>query len=116
MWSPHMPLSVDEYAELEDAAAALKLSLLAVLDPGAEPGFARRVARERGLPESALARLGAIELAFRGGSLDPHAPVTRGPHRETFLVKSRIGAPDTDRQSTRSACTGLSRAARRAGR
>lgn len=72
VWSPHMPLSVDEYAELQDAAAALKLSLVAVLDPAADAGYARRVAAARGLPESALVRLASIELAFRG--MTTHAP------------------------------------------
>lgn len=72
VWSPHMPLSVDEYAELQHAAAALDLSLVVVLDPAADAGYASRVAAERGLPESALLRLASVELAFRG--MTTHAP------------------------------------------
>jgi len=72
LWSPHMPLSVDEYDELRDVAATLQIALVAVLDPVADPGYARRVARERGLPDAALAPLAGIELAFRG--MTTHAP------------------------------------------
>jgi hypothetical protein len=72
LWSPHMPLSVDEHAELQAAAAGLKLSVAAVLDPAADPDYARRVARERGLPDSVLQPLASVELAFRG--MTTHAP------------------------------------------
>ena len=71
-WSPHMPLSVDEHAEVQAAARALDLSVVLVLDPLADVAFARRVAIERGLPPGAAAPLASIELAFRG--MTTHAP------------------------------------------
>ncbi|MEZ5287310.1 MAG: hypothetical protein R2712_21405 [Vicinamibacterales bacterium] len=72
VWSPHMPLSVDEFAELETATARLGLAFEAVLDPAAEPGYASRVAGERQLPAGALRTLASIELTFRG--MTTHAP------------------------------------------
>jgi hypothetical protein len=72
VWSPHMPLSVDQYAELASVTRDMGLALVTVLDPGADADYARRVARERGLPDAALRRLDGIELAFRG--MTTHAP------------------------------------------
>ncbi|MGE0463231.1 MAG: hypothetical protein AB7Q16_17840 [Vicinamibacterales bacterium] len=72
VWSPHMPLSVDQYEVLASVTRDMGLAFVAVLDPVADPGYARRVARERGLPEAALQPLAGIELAFRG--MTTHAP------------------------------------------
>lgn len=72
VWSPHMPLSVDQYDVLASVTRDMGLAFVAVLDPVADAGYARRVARERGLPEAALQPLDGIELAFRG--MTTHAP------------------------------------------
>jgi hypothetical protein len=72
VWSPHMPLSVDQYGVLAAVTKELSLSLVAVLDPGADVEFARRVAAERQMPASAVQPIGGIELAFRG--MTTHAP------------------------------------------
>lgn len=72
VWSPHMPLSVDQYEVLAAVTREMGLALLAVLDPVADAAYARRVAAERGLPKAALQPLAGIELAFRG--MTTHAP------------------------------------------
>jgi hypothetical protein len=54
VWSPHMPLSVDQCDVLASVTRDLGMALVVALDPSADAGYARRVARERGLPESAL--------------------------------------------------------------
>ena len=72
VWSPHMPLSVDQYGVLVDVTKELGLSLIAVLDPGANVDYARRVAAERLMPASAAQPIGGIELEFRG--MTTHAP------------------------------------------
>ncbi|MCC7033931.1 MAG: hypothetical protein IT179_14000 [Acidobacteria bacterium] len=72
VWSPHMPLSVDQYSVLAEVTREMGLALVAVLDPAADAAYAQRVAGERGLPEAALQPLGGIELAFRG--MTTHAP------------------------------------------
>jgi hypothetical protein len=72
VWSPHMPLSVDQYRVLTAVTRALNLSLVAVLDPGADVDYARRVAAERQMPASAARPSGGIELAYRG--MTTHAP------------------------------------------
>ena len=72
VWSPHMPLSVDQYAVLAVVTKELGLSLVTVLDPGADVDYARRAAAERQLPSSATQPIGGIELAFRG--MTTHAP------------------------------------------
>lgn len=72
VWSPHMPLSVDQYDVLATVTKELGLSLVAVLDPGADVDYARRVAAERHLPASAAQPLESTELAYRG--MTTHAP------------------------------------------
>jgi hypothetical protein len=72
IWSPHMPLSVDQYRELSAAAAAMRVDVVALLDPLADAGFAARVAGERGLPAATLRPAAGVELAFRG--MTTHAP------------------------------------------
>jgi hypothetical protein len=72
LWSPHMPLSVDQHAVLASVAGGLGLAVEALLDPQADVGYAARVARERNLPAAALRRLGGIELALRG--MTTHTP------------------------------------------
>ena len=72
VWSPHMPLSVDQYDVLVGVTKELGLSLIAVLDPGANVDYARRVASERQMPSSAAQSIGGIELAYRG--MTTHAP------------------------------------------
>ena len=72
LWSPHMPLSVDQHAVLADVARELGLAVIALLDPGADADYAARVARERGVPAEATRPLGGIELAYRG--MTTHTP------------------------------------------
>ena len=72
MWSPHMPLSVDQYGVLVAVTKDLGLSLVTLLDPGADVDYARRVAAERDMPSSDAQPIGGIELAYRG--MTTHAP------------------------------------------
>jgi hypothetical protein len=72
LWSPHMPLSVDAYEILHALTREMGIDFVAILDPASDPSYAREVARERGMPLSALRPLGGVELAFRG--LTTHAP------------------------------------------
>lgn len=72
LWSPHMPLSVDQQAVLAEVAPALGLVVVPLLDPGADSDYAAQIARERGLPVGALRTLGGVELIFRG--MLTHAP------------------------------------------
>ena len=72
LWSPHMPLSVDQHAILARVARDLGLTVVPLLDPAADPDYGARVARERGLPAEATRPLGGVELAFRG--MTTHTP------------------------------------------
>lgn len=72
LWSPHMPLSVDQHAVLARVAPDLGLTVVALLDPAADPDYAARVSRERGLPPDATRPLGGVELALRG--MTTHTP------------------------------------------
>jgi hypothetical protein len=72
LWSPHMPLSVDQHAVLARVARDLGLTVVPLLDPGADPDYAARVVQERGLPAEAARPLGGVELAFRG--MATHTP------------------------------------------
>jgi hypothetical protein len=72
LWSPHMPLSVDQHAVLTAVAQELGLEVVLLLDPTADGNYAARVAGERGLPPGATRPLGGIELAMRG--ITTHTP------------------------------------------
>lgn len=72
LWSPHMPLSVDQHAVLARVAPDLSLTVISLLDPAADPDYAARVSRERGLPAEATRPLGGVELALRG--MTTHTP------------------------------------------
>jgi hypothetical protein len=72
LWSPHMPLSVDQHAVLAEVARDLGLAVVPLLDPGADRDYAARTARERGLPAEATRPLGGVELLFRG--MATHTP------------------------------------------
>lgn len=72
LWSPHLPLSVDGYAEIESATAALGVAFVAVVDASSDPDYVRRIAAERGVPREATKPLGSIELLFR--DLPTHMP------------------------------------------
>jgi hypothetical protein len=72
LWSPHMPLSVDQHAVLAGVARELGLTVIPLLDPAADGAYAVRVVRERGLPQDVARPLGGIELAFRG--MTTHTP------------------------------------------
>jgi hypothetical protein len=72
LWSPHMPLSVDQHAVLAVVARDLGLVVVPLLDPAADRDYADRVARERGLGSQSTRPLGGVELAFRG--MTTHTP------------------------------------------
>ena len=72
LWSPHMPLSVDGYAELRQAAAAKRLEVVALLDPQSDRQFAAASVTEGRLPVAALRVADSVELQFR--ELPLHAP------------------------------------------
>jgi hypothetical protein len=67
-----MPLSVDQHAVLARVARDLALTVVPLLDPAADPDYAARVARERGLPAEVMRPLASVELGFRG--LTTHTP------------------------------------------
>ena len=71
VWSPHMPLSVDGYRQLEPAARSRQVAVDVLLDPSANRDFAR-AALAAGLPASALRVVDAVELEFREATV--HAP------------------------------------------
>jgi hypothetical protein len=72
LWSPHMPLSVDGYAQLVTAARPRGLAVEPLLDAAADRRFADTSRTPGGLPESALRVADAVELQFR--ELTLHAP------------------------------------------
>jgi hypothetical protein len=72
LWAPHMPLSVDGYAEIAAAGASLELPVVPVLSPGSDPDFAVREAGRVGIPSDALREATSVELAFRDAYV--HAP------------------------------------------
>src|SRR5829696_5543639 len=65
LWSPHMPLSVDGYRTVSDLARRMRMSFTALRDPMSDAAYAAAVAREAGLPASALRTFTSIELSFR---------------------------------------------------
>jgi len=72
VWSPHMPLSVDGYGEVERAARALGLSVEPVLFAGADRAFAQRAAERAGIPDRGLREVASAELILRDAQV--HAP------------------------------------------
>jgi hypothetical protein len=72
LWSPHMPLSVDAYPEIEGACRELRLPFRAVTDPSSDRSYVDRVAGARGIPPEARLPLASVELLFR--DLAVHAP------------------------------------------
>jgi len=72
VWSPHMPLSVDAYRTVSELARRMGLSFTALRDPMSDAAYAASVAREAGMPPSALRSFASVELSFRQATL--HAP------------------------------------------
>jgi hypothetical protein len=72
VWSPHLPLSVDGYAQAVAAARVRGLTVHPVLAPGADRAFARASLARGALPDDALRTADSIELWFRDVHL--HAP------------------------------------------
>jgi hypothetical protein len=72
VWSPHMSLSVDGYAEIARASEALGLELVPVLFPGGDREFAAREALRAGMPAEALRESASLELIYRDAHV--HAP------------------------------------------
>lgn len=72
LWSPHLPLSVEGYAEIARAASALGVPLVAVVDASADSDFVRRVAEEHDIPAEAERPMRSVELLFR--DLTVHTP------------------------------------------
>ncbi len=86
LWSPHMPLSVDGYSELREAAEARGLGVVPLLFAESDLDFARREAARAGMPESALLTVASAELILRDAQL--HAPsvvVFRGRRASSVL-------------------------------
>ena len=87
LWSPHMPLSVDGYRTVSDVAQRMGMSFTALRDPMSDAGYAAALAKEAGLPASALRTFTSIELSFR--QLNLHAPavlVFSGGHFDGLAV------------------------------
>ncbi len=72
LWSPHLPLSAEGYAEIVAAASTVGIALAAVVDASAERSFVRRVADEYEIPADATRPTRSIELLFR--DLAVHTP------------------------------------------
>ena len=72
LWSPHMPLSVDGYREIQAAAKDHGLGLVALLFPGSNLVFAAAEAERAGIPADALREAASVELTFRDALV--HAP------------------------------------------
>lgn len=72
VWSPHMSLSVDGYAEIAAACEALGLELVTVLFPGGDREFATREAARAGIPPEGLREAASVELIYRDAHV--HAP------------------------------------------
>ncbi len=71
-WSPHMPLSVDGFGEVVEAADTRGFEVLPVLIAYGDIDFAEREASRVGMPEGATRQLHSVELLHRGSQL--HAP------------------------------------------
>lgn len=71
-WSPHMPLSVDGWSEVDAAARTVGLRAVPVLIDEADEGFARREADRVGIPPEGLRAITSVELIMR--DLQLHAP------------------------------------------
>jgi hypothetical protein len=84
LWSPHMPLSVDQHAVLAEVARDLGLAVIPILDPAADRDYAIRVARERGLSADSTRPLGGVELALRGMA-------THTPSLQVFVGGQLVG-------------------------
>lgn len=71
-WSPHMPLSVEGFREVAEAARRLGMTAVPVLIAHSEADFARREAERAAIPLSGLREMDSVELIQRGVQL--HAP------------------------------------------
>ena len=71
-WSPHMPLSVDGWAAIENASQAAGVPVIPVLINGSDGDFARREAERVGMPAAGLAEVASLELIMR--DIQVHAP------------------------------------------
>ncbi len=86
LWSPHMPLSVDAYRAITDAAAARGLAVHVILDPGADRAFAAAEQARGALPVAALRVVDSVELQFRDVLV--HAPTV-----QVFIAGTLVGSP-----------------------
>lgn len=71
-WSPHMPLSVDGYAEIRAAAEALDIAVTPVLNGHTNIDYAHDRARRVDMPAAGFAENRSVELNLR--ALNVHAP------------------------------------------
>jgi len=71
-WSPHMPLSVDGYAEIAAAGRSLGLDVVPVLIAHGDVAFSRREAERAGIPPGGLRQVDSNELIQRDAQV--HAP------------------------------------------
>ncbi|MDA1102248.1 MAG: hypothetical protein O2956_01440 [Gemmatimonadetes bacterium] len=81
VWSPHMPLSVDGFAEIQKAADRLGLSVEPVLIARGDADFARREAERVGMPASALREIDSVELVMRDAQVHAPSILVFGPDR-----------------------------------
>lgn len=72
VWSPHMPLSVDGYSEIREAAEGLEVELVPVLFPASDRAFAAAAVIQGGIPLSGLREARSVELIYRSALV--HAP------------------------------------------
>jgi len=72
LWSPHLPLSVDGYAQVAAAADRRGVKVEPLLAADADRRFAAEAVASGRLPATALRAADAVELEFRGLAL--HAP------------------------------------------
>lgn len=72
VWSPHMPLSLDGFAELNEASQSVSARLIPVLVTGSDPDFARAEAARVGIPDEGLLEVASLELMLRDANV--HAP------------------------------------------
>ena len=72
LWSPHLPLSVEGYHEIVQAASSLGVPFVAVSDATADSEFVQRVADAQGIPDQSRRPIRSVELLFR--DLAVHTP------------------------------------------
>ena len=73
IWSPEMPLSLANLANVKAVASKMKIPLFVRLYAGSSPEIAKAVAQKNNYPDEYLQKLNSFELAMRDAS--QHRPV-----------------------------------------